>query len=160
MGRLRDWGAKRRRLPSGFEVPWIAEPVFEIGAQPVPAYGAGNQIVLCTHRIPTNYKALICGIVLGYQGGAPIPLPGDVIYTVDVDRPLGLNTAGYPVKDYGNIPIQVGSFVQMPWPVEFLQSSDEVIRVKGYSVANVGVGLPNFLTAALVGFEWPAREGQ
>jgi hypothetical protein len=158
----RDWGATRRRLISGFEVPWIAEPFFEIGAQPVPAYippgGAGAQIVLCTHRVPTNYKALVCGIVLGYQGGTPIPLPGDVVYTIDVNRQLGLLTSGYPVKDFGNIPIQVGAFNFAPWPVEFLHSSDEIIRVKAYSVQNVGVGLPNYLTAALIGFEWPARE--
>ena len=157
MSTMRDWGT--RKLPSGFEIPRIAEPVFEIGAQLVPAYGLANQIVLCTHTVPTNYDCLITGIVLGYQGGAPVPLPGDILYTVDVDRPLGLLTAGYDVKDYGNVPIQVGSLLFQPWPVEFRHASGEILRVKGTSIANVGVGAPNFLLAALVGFEWPAREG-
>ena len=155
MSNIRDWG--KRKLPSGFEIPRIAEPVFEIGAQLVPPYGLGNQVVLCTHTVPTNYVCLICGLVLGYQGGAPIPLPGDILYTVDVDRPLGLPTAGYDEKDFGNVPIQVGSFTVRPWDVEFRHQSGEVIRVKGTSIANVGVGAPNYLLAALVGFEWPAQ---
>jgi len=163
MQNMRDWGT--RRLDSGLEIPKIAEPVFEIGAQLVPPYGSANQIVLATHRVPANYECLITGIVLGYQGGAPIPLPGDILYTVDIDRPLivgvgSLLTAGYDEKDYGNIPIQVGSFLYgKPWPVEFRHSSGEVIRVKGLSVANVGVGAPNYLLAALFGFEWPTRKG-
>jgi hypothetical protein len=161
MSNMRDWAS--RTLPSGFEIPRIAEPVFEIGFALVPDYGAANQTLLATHRVPANYECLICGIVLGYQGGAPIPLPGDIIYTVDVDRPLipgtgSLLTAGYDVKDYGNIPIQVGAFNYQPWPVEFRHLSGEIIRVKGQSVANVGVGAPNYLLAALVGFEWPSRE--
>jgi len=163
MSTMRDWGT--RKLASGFEIPRIAEPVFEIGAQLVPAYGLANQIVLCTHKVPTNYDCLITGIVLGYQGGAPVPLPGDILYTVDVDRPLivgtgSLLTAGYDEKDFGNVPIQVGSFLYgKPWPVEFRHASGEMIQVKGVSVANVGVGAPNYLLAALVGFEWPARDG-
>jgi hypothetical protein len=161
MQTMRDWGTRTRTLPSGFKIPDIAEPVFEIGAELVPAYGAANQVVLCTHKVPANYNALITGIVLGYQGGAPIPLPADILYTVDIDRPLiagvgSLLTAGYDEKDFGNVPIQVGSFLYgNPWPVEFRHTSGEIIRVKGSSVANVGVGAPNYLLAALVGFEWP-----
>ena len=156
MQNMRDW----RRLPSGIEVPSIAVPVFEMGAVLVPPYGATNQVIITTHRVPANYLCLITGLLLNYQGGVPAPLPGDVIYTVDVDRPLAagggsLLTAGYDEKDFGNVPIQLGNFAFSPWPVEFLHQSGEVIRVKGYSVANVGIGAPNYLLGALVGFEWP-----
>lgn len=156
MKNMRDWS--RRRLPSGVEIPRIAVPVFELGNQVVPAYGAANQIVLITHTVPANYEALFTGIILGYSG-APPATPGDIVYSVDVDRPLGLLSAGYDEKDFGAIPIQMGSFTEFLWPVEFRHQSSEVIRVKAYSVANVGVGAPNTLLAALVGFKWPAREG-
>lgn len=155
MRNMRDWS--RRRLPSGIEIPSIAVPVFELGNQVVPAYGAGNQVTLITHTVPANYEALFTGIVLGYAG-APPANPGDIVYSIDVDRPLGLLTAGYDEKDFGVIPIQMGSFVTgYLWPVEFKHESSEVIRVKAYSVANVGIGAPNTLLAALVGFEWPAK---
>lgn len=157
MKTMRDWG--KRRLPSGFEIPRIAVPVLGVGAVVSPAYGAGNQVQLVEHTVPANYEALFTGIVLGYAG-APAALPGDILYTVDIDRPLGVTATGYNEKDFELIALELGSFVTgFLWPVEFRHTSGEQIRIKGQTVANVGVGGGNFLTAALVGFEWPAREG-
>lgn len=152
---FRDWGARRRRLPSGLEIPAVAVPVFALGAVIVPAYG--TQVVLVQHQVPANYRAVFCGIVLGYAG-APAPTPGDIIYSVDIDRPLGYTSMfGYDEKDFGSIPIQLGSLQFTPWPIEFKHSSSETIRIKGTPIANVGTGNPNNLLAALIGFEWPAE---
>jgi hypothetical protein len=159
MRTMRDW--ENRKLPSGFRVPRIAVPVFELGAVLSPAYGAGNQVLIVQHTVPANYEAVFCGIVLGYAG-FPAANPTDILFSVDVDRPLGFTSmVGYDEKDYGSIPIQLGTFAPgIPWPVEFRHVSSEVIRIKGQTVANVGVGAPNYLLAALLGFEWPATKEQ
>ena len=54
------------------------------------------------------------------------------------------------------MPIPLGSFTTGPvWPVEFKHKNGEIIRIKISTVANVGTGAGNFVTGALLGFEWP-----
>lgn len=153
-----EWGAQRPRVtPGGISIPADAEPISKVGVILAPAFGSANQVVIVEHQVKPNYEALFWGLVLGFQGAAPVPIAGDIVYTVDVDRPLG-NTSGHSWKNFAAVPVQLGNFTQGPvWPVEFRQRNGELVRVKGFTVVNVSVGAGNWLVAALVGHEWPAR---
>lgn len=142
-------------IPPKHIVPVYRLPVSTFGAVLAPAFGPANQALILTYTVRANWAVLITGIVLGYQGGPPAPLPGDIFWTVDIDRPLG-SSAGYDEKDYAGIGTPVGSLVGGPvWPVEFFHRDGEVIRVKAQTVQNVATGPGNFVTAFLIGYEWP-----
>jgi hypothetical protein len=151
--------AQARRTPYGTPIPWSAEPVTKFGSLVAPAFGSANQGIILTYTTPQNFYSLICGIVLGWAGPGPLPLPGDLIFTVDIDVPLGIVGVGYPEKDYGSIQFPLGSFVPgQPWPVEFRHKNGEVLRIKGQTVVNVTTGPGDFMTAGLFGWQWP-KEG-
>lgn len=148
-----------RKTVWGTPIPWVATPIFARGFETAPDVGANNQVILCTYKVPRGYAALICGLVFGYAGGAPA-LPGQVLYTVDVDNPNAAVVSplpGYVEKDYNQVPFQLGDLVGGPvWPVEFKKKQGETIRVKGQTVSGVATGEGNFLYAALVGWQWPS----
>lgn len=148
--------AEGRQLPFGVKVPKFAVPVTTIGYAVPAAYG--TQVLLATYQVKAGWYAVITGVVLQFSGTGPSPNPGDVSFTVDIDRPLGDLTAGYSEKDYGSVPILLGAFTQgWIWPVEWRHSDGETIRIKATPVANMGLGAGNFLLACLLGFEWPAQ---
>lgn len=143
----RDYTAGRK-TQYGVQVPKIASPVTLFGA--AVSGGAGNQVVLIDYIVKPNYFALFEGIVLGYSGG---PLnPGDAIFTVDINRPLGVTNTGYTERDYGSVPFPIGSLIGGPiWPCHFRHRNKEEIRVKVKDIS----GNNSQFTAALVGWEWP-----
>ena len=146
--------AEARKTPFGLRIPKSAVPVTSIGYAEAAAYG--TQALLTTYQAKSGYVLLITGIVLQFQGNGQAPNPGDVNFTVDIDRALGDTTGGYTEKDYGAIPILLGSFTQgWVWPCEFRHVNNEIIRIKGTPVANMGVGAGNSLIGCLLGFEWP-----
>jgi hypothetical protein len=155
---LAEWGRARPRVtPTGVSIPADALPVSKVGSVQAPAFGAANQVVIVEYQVKPNWEALLWGLVLGFQGALPVPRPGDIVYSVDVDKELG-STTGHAWKDFGAVGVQLGDLVNGPtWPVEFRQKNGEVVRIKGFTVANVSVGAGNFLTGALVGHEWPMR---
>lgn len=148
-----------RRTPSGTVVPSSARPVTLFGQVQAPAYGAANQIVLLDYTVPVNWNALLYGVVLQFTSGAgPSPLPGDLNFSIDVDRPLGVTIRGYTEKNYGSVPFPLGSLTNGPyWPIEWIHTTSERIRIKGYTVANVSTGVGSFFTTALLGWEWSAE---
>jgi hypothetical protein len=154
---MNDLGPSRK-TPYGTPIPWQAQPVTKFGSLVAPAYGAANQGQILLYKTPQNFFSLICGIVLGFAGPGASPLPGDLIFTIDIDRPLGSTIVGYPEKDYGSIQFPIGSFMQYQWPVEFRHRNGEELRIKGQTVSNVTVGPGNFLTAAIFGWQW-SEEG-
>jgi len=143
-----------RQTQSGLIIPKSATPVFRYGFSVVPAYG--TQVQLVEYDIPVGMFSLVCGIVLQFAGTGPAPNPGDVSFTVDIDKPLGsAATVGYTEIDYASVPFLLGSFVYYPWQCEFRHQDGETIRIKATPVANMGTGAGNFLLGALLGFEWP-----
>jgi hypothetical protein len=151
--------ARGKRTVFGTPIPWIAEPVFAQGFQIAPDYGAANQLILASYQVPRGYTAILCGLVLGYAGGAGAALPGQVLYTVDVDNPSAAvvsPASGYVEKDYSLVPFQLGSLAPSePHPIEFRHDQGETVRIKGYTVSGVATGAGNFLFGALMGFQWP-----
>lgn len=149
----RDW-ASSRRSPFGLPIPRVGLPVTIFGFSALPG-GFGVQVQLLEFQVRANWFFLATGIVLGFSGIGNAPGPGDVRYTIDIDRPLG-ETTGYVEKNYNNVPYPLGALQVGPqWPVEFRHRNTETIRIKGTPIANMGTGAANFLTAALIGWEWP-----
>lgn len=151
--------ASNKRTVFGTPVPWVAEPVFAQGFAVAPGFGAANRLIICSYQVPRGFQALLCSLVVGYAGGAGAALPGQVLFTVDVDNPSAAVVSpqlGYTEKDYASVPFPLGSLAPAePWPVEFKHDSLETVRVKGQTVSGVATGAGNFLFAALVGFQWP-----
>jgi hypothetical protein len=149
----RDWATSY--VPPERIIPIHRLPITALGSVLSPAYGVLNQTLIVTYTVRANWACLITHIVLGFAGPAPAPLPGDIIWSIDIDRNLG-SMAGYFEKDYGNINMPLGSFTHgWMWPVEFQHRDNEIIRVKAYTNQNVATGPGAFITAALIGYEWP-----
>lgn len=162
---MRDW-AESRRTPFGTRVPKTALPIAAFGFVQVPAFGTQANIVPAganpgqdfMYEAKPNWYALICGIVLQFAGAGPAPLPGDVQYVIDVDRPLGVTGIGHAEKDYNVIPFTLGAFTTgYPWPTELKHRNGEQLRIKATAIVNMGTGLGNFFQAALIGWEWPEK---
>jgi hypothetical protein len=151
--------APSRQSQSGKEIPWIAEPVTVFGHIETPAYGVANQGLILEYKTPQNYYSLIYGIVLGFIGAppGPAPLPGDIVFTVDVDIPLGgTRDIGYLEKDFSQVPFSLGNLTLGPlWPVEFRHTNGEILRIKGYTTAHIQTGPTTSLVAAIRGWQWP-----
>lgn len=146
--------ASSRRSPFGLPIPRVGLPVTVFGSAALPG-GYGVEVLLIEFPVKANWFFLATGLVLGFSGSGSAPQFGDVRYTVDIDRPLG-GDSGYSEKNYSAVPLMLGSFDRGPqWAVEFRHRNDEVVRVKGAPIANMGTGAANFLTAALMGWEWP-----
>lgn len=146
-----------RQTPFGVVVPKYAAPITAIGVVTVPA-AYGTQIQVVDYQAKPGFYAIICGLVFQFQGAGPAPLPNDSSWRVDVDAPtLGtVGVSGYPMKDYGAIPILLGNFTTgWVWPCDFRFVDGQAIRIKATPVANMGLNVGNFFLGALLGYEWP-----
>lgn len=154
---MRDW-ARARHTPFGIPIPRFAVPVTRMGFVQVPA-AYGTQVLVVSYQARPNWFSILSGLVAGFSGSGTAPFPGDVSFTVDVDRPLGDTVDGYIEKDYDSVPFPVGNFTIGPlWPVEFRHENGETVRLKATPVANMTLGAGNFFVGALVGFEWPSQD--
>lgn len=153
--------ARAHRTPWGRPFPATARYVFAKGSVTAPVFGPANRVIIATYKVPRGLTGLICGLVLGYRGGAGAPMPGDVLYDVDVDNPTAAVVSpanGYTEKDLQDIDEQLGAFVGGPvWPVDLQLSEGETVRIKGQTVINVTTGPGTFLTGALIGWQWPSQ---
>jgi len=148
--------ATTRQTAVGTPIPKNAVPVSVFGYVVVPAYGAVNQVVICEFTVKANNYLVLDGVAFQFTGSGQAPGPGDLLWTVDVDRPL-LALTGFPERDFGAVPFEVGSIVGGPlYPVDWRHFNEQTVRVKITSVANVGTGPGNFVKAVLHGWTWPA----
>jgi hypothetical protein len=147
-----------RRTSGGLVVPRDAVPFLALPQAPIPSpgYGVANQVILAQYQVPTGWLAYFAGVLMSFDGTGFHPGSGDIVWSVDVNRDLGAPlTLGYAEKDFGSILVPLGSYAAGPWPVDWRHTDGETIRLKVYTVANVGVGVPNFMTGGLFGFAWP-----
>lgn len=149
--------------------PWVAIPpggvsFYARGSVAAPAYGAGNQAVVCSYTIQKGWEGVLSDVMNKYTdaGGTFNEGSGDIVWDYDVDRPLaGALSTGQYLADYFHIVTSLGD-LQQPWPVRggWRLKPGQIIRQKVYTVANVAVGAPAFCHGALLGWVWPsARTG-
>lgn len=124
-----------------------------------PAYGAGNQVALCSYQCPSNFVAVLKGILTSFDGSGFIQGSGNIIWTLDVDQPIPAvtGTTGYSFDGYAKLLTTMGSYQNGLWKIypglRFIDQ--ETVRLKVQTVAVVGVGAPNFVTGMLAGWIVP-----
>lgn len=144
--------------------PWVMIPpggvsVFEHGSFPTPAYGAGNQITLCTYVVPDGWEGVLSDVMvlLLDPNGNFVEGSGSVLWDIDIDRPLAaaLSTGRF-LPNYHSITTRLGDLTR-PWPVRggWRMKQGETYRIKFQTVNTVTVGAPAFVHGALLGWVWP-----
>jgi hypothetical protein len=154
----RDYGLTKRAQSPELRIPADAVPILAAGSAVSPAYGIGSQVTLCSYQVQSQWVAYILGVVFAFNGSGFVPGSGDIIFSIDINRPAGAPVSiGYDEKNFGAIKWPLGSYEQ-PWPVRLRHHESETLRLKAYTTANVGIGAPNFVSGLAVGFTWPAKE--
>ena len=140
-------------------MPPNAVPFYVEGSAASPAYGLANQIVVCSYQCPSNFMAVLRGILATYDGTGFVPGSGNILWALDVDInvPSITGQAGYTFDGYGNMKFPKGSYANGFWKIEqALRFKDgETCRLKMQTVAVVGQGAPNFTSGALGGWIVP-----
>jgi hypothetical protein len=159
-------GVSRAGLYRNLRAPWIDPPpgwvlVNRRGSISAPAI---NTLTLITSfQVPIAMNAIILAVMNVFFGNdaAGNNGSGTITWTIDVNRPIApaSNQLGYSPPDFSAIITQLGSLTQGPWPVPggILLNEQDFIRYKVTTSGAVGVGAPNFITAAFLGWMWPAR---
>jgi hypothetical protein len=128
-------------------------------AIPSPNYGAGNQVVLASYQCPSNFVAVIKGVLTTFEGSGFIPGSGNIIWTLDVDTPAPalVGAVGYAFDGYGKLLTPMGSYANGLWKIyPGLRFTDgEIVRLKVQTVAVVGQGAPNYMNGMLGGWIVP-----
>lgn len=141
---------------------WVEPPpgsrqVFVRGFLPMPAVGVDTQVLL--YKVPDSVQFVLSGIVFE-AGPVTAVSPGDVLFTLDVDQPVGAVSAqGVGFTGYSAVPFNLGTR-QIPWPIapgenDVLRSNNQV-RVKVTNV-NAAAGSPQYVLAILRGYTMKAR---
>lgn len=141
--------------------PHIYAPVNSIRRDPCgtvvcPAQDA--QVTILTFAIPQGFYFYMSQLGLFFNSSTFNP--GDFLFTVDKNVPLGGGALqGVPLTDWQNIPFPWGGFQNGPWNLsrnELFAPSD-VIRAKVTNV-NLNEGAPNFFGAVFGGYLVPESE--
>jgi len=132
-------------------------PVNQITQTPVGVPAIGLTAVALAYRVPSGYQFIMTGIVQNIYGSAVNP--GDVTWTVDRNKPVGIaDSQGMGVQGLINVPVPLGSFPfgviwEFKRPYEF--EPLDLVQSKATNVASGGVGLPNALISAFLGYLIP-----
>ncbi len=139
--------------------PVNSQPVNETGAVPTPAVAA--QAVILTYQVPTGWKFIMTGVVLGYinSGGLGAFVPGAALWTIDVNTTPGVsNVQAEPVQGLTRVKVPLGNFLSgNVWPLarayEFAPL--DTLRAKATNVA-LPAGDPAYFVAGFLGWRVPA----
>lgn len=127
------------------------------GSVVVPVIGATAEILSFT--IPTNFNFILYELIVVNGPGFSV-VPGDILYTVDVDTPTTGTPplTASPLTDLYQVPFNRGTY--QPWgpfklPKAETITSGQTLRAKGKNVS-AGAGAPNQLVAMFLGWLVPA----
>jgi len=145
--------------------PWSFPPpratrVQRIGSLLSPAPATETQILL--YRVPQGYRFWLTKVVMNYLGTGFTPGTGDILWTLDKNRPVGVAPLqGEIIQGFGGLTVPLGSFV-FPWPLEMpelLGPTDE-LRSKVTTTAAIPVGSNNWFHAMFLGWLEPETKGR
>lgn len=145
--------------------PWIYPPPEAIlinrrNTIPSPAYGV--QTLVASFEVPQAMEAVINAILCKFDGDGFVQGSGAITWSIDINRPLGAGGAqlGYSPPDFSIITTQLGDNIQSgPWPIPggIRLTERDFIRFKVTTGNPVGIGAPNLITCAFLGWYWPSR---
>jgi hypothetical protein len=142
--------------------PWVTPPqaatqISRRGTIAAPAYGV--QALITSFQVPQAMEAVITHIICKFDGSGFVQASGAVIWTIDINRPLGAASQGYNPPDFGSIITQLGDFLTFPFPVPggIRLSERDTIRFKVTTANPVGIGAPNYITAMALGWYYPVK---
>ncbi len=117
--------------------------------------------VILTYKVPTGFKFIMNGCILGYinAGGLGAFVPGQALWTVKLNSIPGVtNIQASPVQGLTLLKMPLGNFLTghiwyFSRAYEFAPL--DVLRATAQNIG-LGVGDPNYFTAAFVGWLVPA----
>jgi hypothetical protein len=117
-------------------------------------------IAVVTYQVNAGKRFYLQAILLSTNGVGPAFVPGDVLFTIDRNSPLGIpDTQFLPEHGLINIPVQLGSASFAPWRLQRAREfgSLDIIRIKAVNVS-FAVGTPNQYVCGLFGYEVPTLD--
>jgi hypothetical protein len=140
--------------------PHVYPPVNSLRRNPtgyVALPAVASQAVILAFSIPSGFWFYLEYVGLYYQGGAINP--GDILFTVDRNSPLGATGQGNVLTDLENVPFPFGSYANGPirLPRTELIAPTDLLQAKGTNVA-ASAGSPNWFGASFGGWLVPAIE--
>src|SRR5208337_1778726 len=148
--------------PYNGQFPWVTPPqsatqISRRNTIAAPAYAAQAQIV--SFQVPQAMEAVITHVICKYDGSGFLQGSGSVVWSIDINRPLGAAQQGYNPPDFGSIITQLGDFLIFPFPIPggIRLYERDTIRFKVTTAAPVGIGAPNYITAMLLGWYYPVK---
>lgn len=166
MNRVHEEEQRRDRWP----FPWIyppdsAEPIFRAGSIEAPAYGSDTEVLL--YKVPAGLQFALCEIIQIYVGASYVPGSGDILWTLDMDAPVGVTALqANPLPGLFQIPVPLGALIgpnicaaglgaRWQFKKPFIIKPETELRSKVKTVQNVSTGSPNFCLSVFNGFTWP-----
>lgn len=141
--------------------PWNVAPQNRVsrylkGSIPAPALGVLTQIF--EYLVPEGQTLVINGDMHSYSGSGFTEGSGGIIWGIDVNEPIG-NTlvTGRPIAQWIASGGDLQRVVDVP-PVQ-IRGGDTIRYKVILTDPMVGVGLPNMIHAALVGWLYPNARG-
>jgi hypothetical protein len=141
---------------------WRYPPLKSIRREPAgsivaPAVATVTQILAFT--VPQGFSYVWEGLLLTYDGGAFVPGSGDIVWSVDVDTPIGITSlANAPLADLQRILFPRGSFGGGPWKLAKAETlkAGQTLRAKVTTTGTITPGAPNYFSALFGGWLIPA----
>lgn len=144
--------------------PWVYPPPgfqrFHVRGSIESPVAAATFTTVCEYQCPPGFVGVLVKIMNVFTGVNFIEGSGDALWRIDINRPSNATLAtGYDLQDYSSIVTTLGSFAQMLEIVPSIFEDGQTIRYKFRNVQNIGVGTPNFVHCALMGYIYPMRRG-
>lgn len=136
--------------------PPNSQDVNVIGTVVTQAQGAAA-VAVVTYKVDAGKRFFLQALILGAN---VTMLPGDALYTVDRNSPLGItDTQFLPEHGLLNIGVQLGTTTFGPWRLHRAREFGplDVVRVKATNV-NLAEGTPNFYVCGLFGYIVPTLD--
>lgn len=152
--------------PYNGQFPWVTPPqsatqINRRGSIAAPANGV--QALVTSFQVPQAMEAVITKVVCKGVFGSPSPFvdgSGSIVWSIDVDRPLGATTQGYNPPDFGSIVEQLGdNALGLPYPIPggIRLGERQTIRFKVTTAAPIPQGAPNYIICIFLGWYYPVK---
>lgn len=151
--------------------PWSFPPpnakrVFRVGSLLAPAAPVFPALTVTTevlaYQVPQGYRFWLCSIVQVYIGAGFVAGSGDILWTLDKNRPIGVAPLqGEVVQGFAAVGLPLGSLAY-PWPLDMpeLLGPTDILRSKVTTTNAIPQGNSNFFHSIFSGWLEPETKGR